>query len=85
MTFQLGNKTYTGGTALEIVRQIADDTTEFTRDSIFEFLRWSLQRLGQELPPRQLEISGRLDDETLARNYLVLLDEFGHGQLSGGR
>jgi hypothetical protein len=85
MNFQLGDKQYVGATAVEVVRQIATDTPEFTsgdKSSVFEFLQWSLQQLSEGLPPRDLDISGRLSDETLARNYLLLLHQYGHGQLT---
>jgi hypothetical protein len=49
--------------------------------SIRRFLRWSLDRLGDRLPPRELGLSDTLEDEALALNYLCLCDEYGAGKL----
>jgi hypothetical protein len=35
------------------------------------------------VPARDLDISDRLEDEALALAYLVLLDEYGMGELIG--
>lgn len=84
MIFRTNEKEYRGTTAVEVVRALAADATEFTRGGerlLYEFLQWSLGQLGDQIPPRELEVSRRLADETLARNYLLLRDEYGVGQL----
>jgi hypothetical protein len=42
---------------------------------------WSLARLADVIPLRELEISPHLSDETNAFNYLCLLDNYGLGTL----
>lgn len=41
----------------------------------------SLERLDHRLPPRDLDLSHRLDDSALALSYLYLRDEYGAGEL----
>lgn len=48
-----------------------------------QFLRDSLEQLGDRIPLREMDVSDRLDEETLALSYLYLRDEFGAGELSG--
>lgn len=84
MIFRTNEKEYRGASAVEVVSALAADAPEFTRGgerSLYEFLQWSLRQLGDRIPPRELEVSRRLGDETLARNYLLLRDEYGVGQL----
>lgn len=84
MTFRDGDKIYRGGTAVEIVRALEQDAADYPRrgESLRLFLRWSLARLGDCIPPRELDLSDRLDDETLALNYLYLRDEYEIGRFS---
>lgn len=84
MIFRTNEKEYRGTTAVEVVSSLAADAPEFTSGGerlLYEFLQWSLGQLGDRIPPRELEVSRRLADETLARNYLLLRDEYGVGQL----
>jgi hypothetical protein len=45
-------------------------------------LEWSLENSCDRIPPRDLGLSNRLDDDELALSYLYLRDEYGAGQLS---
>ena len=82
--FQFRDKEYRGASALDIVRSLEDDTEHYPHrgQSVHRFLRWSLQHMGDRLPPRDLDLSDRLDDEDLALSYLYLRDEYGAGKLS---
>jgi hypothetical protein len=84
LTFQLNGKEYRGSSALDIVRALEGDTKQYPYrgQPIRRFLRWSLERLGHCLPPRDLDVSDRLDEEDLALSYLCLRDEYGAGTLS---
>lgn len=85
MIFRTEGREYAGATAAEVVRSLADDARGFeprTHDSLYEFLSWSLRRLGDRIPPRELDLSARLDDETLARSYLLLCAEYRIGELT---
>ena len=46
-----------------------------------DFLKWSLQALRKQIPPRDMHLSKRMGAEELALNYLCLRDEYGAGQL----
>jgi hypothetical protein len=83
LTFQLKGKEYRGASALEIVREMEWDSVHYPNrgQSVRQFLYWSLERLGHRLPPRDLHLSDRLDDDALALSYLYLRDEYGAGVL----
>lgn len=83
MIFRTEKKDYRGKTALEIVRAIESDANDypFRDQSIRQFLRWSLSNSGNQLPPREMDLSDRMEDEALALNYLYLRDEYGAGKL----
>lgn len=83
MIFKTQNKKYSGKTALEIVRAMESDAKDYPHQgqSIRQFLRWSLRRSGNRLPPRDTDLSDRMEDEELALNYLYLRDEYGAGKL----
>ena len=84
LTFQFKGKEYRGATALDIVRAMEGDTAQYPHrgQTIRQFLLWSLERLGTRLPPRDLDLSDRLEDNELALSYLYLRDEYGAGKLS---
>lgn len=89
MIFRFADKEYVGTTAVEIVRQLSADARGFVSHgattggtAINEFLQWSLNQFGDRLPPREMEISDRLGDEALARNYLLMRDEYQLGELT---
>lgn len=83
LTFQYKGKEYCGTSALDIVRAIERDTKHYPHrgQSIRRFLNWSLERLVDRLPPRDLDLSDRLNDDELALNYLYLRDEYEAGKL----
>jgi hypothetical protein len=83
-TFQLKGKSYKGTSALEIVRALESDSERYPHrgQSIRKFLRWSLAHQCDRIPPRDLELSDSLDDDSLALSYLYLRDEYGAGTLS---
>ena len=68
LTFQCNGKNYAGASALDVVRAIERDTAQYPHGGrpIRQFLRWSLERLYDSLPPRDLD----------------LRDEYGAGKLS---
>ncbi|MBK9154335.1 MAG: hypothetical protein IPM25_08980 [Chloracidobacterium sp.] len=82
LTFRTNNKKYLGSTALEIVRALEADAENYRHrgQSLRQFLVWSLQSLSDRLPPRDLDLSDRLDDDELALSYLYLRDEYGAGK-----
>jgi len=83
MVFRVGKKDYYGASALEIVRALESDTNEYphTGQPVRKFLKWSLQSLGTQIPPRDMDLSKRMRVEELALSYLCLRDEYGAGQL----
>lgn len=85
MIFRTNEKEYTGATAVEIVRQMAQDAAGFTArgsDAFYEFLQWSLKRFSDRLPARELDLSPRVNDEILARGYLSLRHDYGIGEFT---
>jgi hypothetical protein len=83
MTFQFKGKKYRGASALDIVRALESDAENYGHrgQSVRQFLLWSLERLGSRLPPRDLDLSDRLEDDALALSYLYLRDEYDAGKL----
>jgi hypothetical protein len=87
MIFQVGEKNYRGESATEILRALELDTPDYPSpgEPLREFLLWSLDRLGDQLPAPELDLSDRLPDESLALSYLYLRDEYGAGRLLSER
>jgi hypothetical protein len=83
MVFRAGGKEYSGSSALEIVQALRREATESDEagQPLKQFLRDSLEQLGDRIPLRELDVSDRLDEEMLALSYLYLRDEFGAGEL----
>lgn len=83
LIFRTEKKDYCGKNALEIVRAMESDANDypFRGQAIRQFLRWSVGRSGNHLPPREMDLSDRMEDEALALNYLYLRDEYGAGKL----
>jgi hypothetical protein len=81
--FRIGGKDYYGATAVEIARALERDAANYPYpgQTIRQFLLWSLNRLRDHVPPRELDLSDRLDDEALAFSYLCLCDEYDAGEL----
>ena len=69
---------------MDIVRSMEQDAENYPSRgrSIRHFLRWSLESFGDRLPPRDLDLSDRLEENELALSYLCLREEYGVGQLS---
>lgn len=85
MIFRVDGREYGGETAVEIVESLKRDARGGRGDalSLRAFLRRSLEQLSDHIHFRELDVSDRLDEETLALGYLFLLDKFGAGELSG--
>ena len=83
MIFRIDGKNFSGPSALDVVRAIetATENYPYRGQSIRHFLTWSLARLGNHIPPRELGSNDRMEDEEAALNYLCLRDEYGAGKL----
>ena len=83
MTFFYNSKEYEARTAAEIVREMARDANGSSQQSeaIRDFLRSALANLADRVHMRELNLGAHLSDETLAFNYLCLLDKYGIGHL----
>ena len=84
MVFFYKGKRYVGETAIEIVREMAQDANWRPRqgDIIRDFLRSELAGLGDRIHLRDLELVRHHSEELLAFNYLCLLDEYSVGHLT---
>ena len=85
MLFRIGEKEYTGKSAVDIVDALKSDTPDEEQKylSVREFILWSMSQLTDRIPQRELDVSDKLSNEMLALNYLLLRDEYGAGALSG--
>ena len=85
MIFRLRGKDVIGRSAIQVVRALERDDKEYCHygGPIRQYLIWSLNQLRGTVPPRDLDLSERLEDETLALGYLLLLDEYGVGEIMG--
>ena len=83
MVFLFENEMYSGDSAVEILRKIECDSKEYLRrgESLHDFLAWSLERLGDRVPVRELLLTDSLSEETVTLSYLCLLDQYGLGEL----
>jgi len=83
MIFRTESKVYIGSSAVGIVADIERDNAEypFRGRPLRHFVSWSLEQLGDRIPQRELDVSSRINDETLALSYLCLRDEYGLGAL----
>lgn len=83
MIFRTKNKSYSGRSAIEVVRSLEHDDKAYGTDGgpIRQYLHWSVNQLSGSVPARDLDLSHRLDDESLALAYLLLLDEYGVGEM----
>lgn len=84
MKFLLGDKAYEGESALEVVNALKLDLLgeRARRFSLRQFLLWSLLQLSDRIPLRELDVSDRLNDETVALNYLYLRHEYNAGEIA---
>lgn len=85
MIFRLQEKEVRGTSAVDVVRALEREDKEYRHcgGPIRQYLSWSLNRLGGSVPARDLDPSDRLEDEALALDYLLLLDEYGVGKMIG--
>ena len=83
MIFRIGGKKYRGRSAIEVVRALENESRDYpySGGSIRQFLTWSMTKLANRIPPREMDLSQRMDEEALALNYLWLRDEYGAGKL----
>lgn len=86
MIFRFKNKEYMGATAIEVVEKMKGDDADFalmqSRGTIKEFIKWSVKKMSDRLPPRELDLSNaRVSDEVQAHGYLSLRHDFGIGEL----
>ena len=83
MIFWMGSTQYSGSSATEIARKIEWDTAEYPQKegTVRDFIAWSLLKFSDQLPLRELAVSDKVSDETLALSYLCLLDQYGLGEL----
>lgn len=82
MEFSFEGKTYSGESASDIVAALQrGSSSRDESESLRGFIRRSFEKLKDTVPNRELQIPDRLDDETLARYFLCLCDEYGEGKL----
>lgn len=82
MMFCTEGKKYEHESAVEIVRQMERDAADYAHrgGTLRQFLRWSLARMGDRVPQRELDLSDWPNDEKLALGYLYLREEYGLGE-----
>jgi len=85
MIFRFGGKEFKGVSWIDVVRSLERNDKEYRScgGPIREYLTWSLNRLSGSVAPRDIDLSDRLEDETLALAYLLLLEEYGVGEIVG--
>jgi hypothetical protein len=85
MLFRIGEKEYTGKSAVDIVDALKFDMPDGQHQhlSVRDFILWSMSQLTDRIPLRELDVSDKLSNEMLALNYLLLREEYGAGTLSG--
>jgi hypothetical protein len=85
MIFRVRGKEFRGRSAIEVVRAMEWDDKNYHScgGPVRQYLIWSLSKLSACVPPRDLDLSNTLEDETLALGYLLLLDECGVGEIVG--
>ena len=82
LTFRFKGKEYCGPRRLILFAQWKEiQSSTASRRVTSKILIWSLDRLGHNLPPRDLHLSDQLEDDELALSYLYLRDEYGAGKL----
>jgi hypothetical protein len=83
MRFFYESKEYEGGSAVDILRAMEKDLglCADQRFSVKAFVGRSLAGMADRIHQRELDAGDHLSEETLAMNYLCLLDEYGIGRL----
>jgi hypothetical protein len=88
VVYRSGSHSYEGTTAVEVIRAIERDETDYPHRGarLRQFLEWSLHRLEARIPLRELfvDVDIQVGDETLAISYLLLLEQYGLGNLEMG-
>ena len=87
MIFTTRSRSYQGSTAVDVIHAIERDELGYPHQGagVRQFLQWSLQRLEALIPLRELFLDVQVGDETLALSYLLLLEQYGLGDLHDGR
>ena len=85
LIFRFRGKEFNGLSWIDVVRSLEHDDKEYRScgGPIRQYLTWSLNHLSGTVEPRDMDLSDRLEDETLALGYLLLLDEYGVGEVVG--
>ena len=85
MIFRYRGKEFKGVSWIDVVRSLERNDKEYRAcgGPIRQYLTWSLSQLRGTVPPRDIHLSDRLEDETLALGHLLLLDEYGVGEIVG--
>jgi hypothetical protein len=85
MKFRFRGKEFKGASWVDVVRSLESDDKEYRccGGPVRQYLNWSLNQLSGTVGPRDIHLSDRLEDETLALGYLLLLDEYGVGEVVG--
>jgi hypothetical protein len=83
MRFRIDGTEYAGASALDIVEAMRREASRKGHEcpTPLEFLRRAHAELRERVPARELDVSERLSDDTLALSYLCLCDEYGVGEL----
>jgi len=83
MVFKSGSNSYRAARAVDVIRAMERDEGGYSSQgaSVQQFLQWSLERLDAHIPLRDLFLGMQVDDETLALSYLLLLEQYGLGEL----
>ena len=83
MVFWLDSRVYRGSSAAEIVRKMERDSIKYRHEggTLYDFISWLLLQLDDHIPQRELAISDKVNEETMALSFLCLLDRFGIGEL----
>jgi hypothetical protein len=83
MIFYTGKNLYCGASAVEIAQKIERDCQAYPQKggTVRDFIFWSLLQLEGQLPLREIAVSDKVSDETLALSYLCLLDQYRLGKL----
>ncbi len=81
LIFRFQEKEFKGVSWIDVVRSLEMHDKEYRScgGPIRQYLIWSLNQLSGTVAPRDMDLSDRLEDETLALGYLLLLEEYGRG------
>jgi hypothetical protein len=83
MVFWLDSRVYRGSSAVEIVGKMERDSINYRHEggTLYDFISWSLLQLDDHIPQRELAISEKVGEETMALSFLCLLDRYRLGEL----